>query len=116
VNHPVVNAQRTAIEDERRTTIKRIDGLQRSYADIVEAADLTSTDDEHDPEGATIGYERAQVWALLQQARAGLVALDAALRRIDDGTIAVCAVCQGPITVERLLALPQTQKCITCAA
>jgi DnaK suppressor protein len=110
-----VSAQRAAVEDERRRTAVLIDGLQRSYADIVAAAELTSTDDEHDPEGATIGYERAQVWALMRQARADLVALDAALVRIDEGTIAVCSVCSGPIAVERLLALPQTQTCISCA-
>jgi len=106
---------RAAVEAERRRTAERIDGLQQSYADIVEAAELTSTDDEHDPDGATIAYERAQVWALLRQARADLVALDEAIERIDDGTAAVCAVCHGPIALERLLALPQTRTCIRCA-
>jgi DnaK suppressor protein len=110
-----ISEQRAAIEDERRKTADLIDGLQRSYADIVAAAELTSTDDEHDPEGATIAYERAQVWALLRQARADLVSLDAALVRIEDGTTAVCAVCGGPIPIERLLALPQTQTCVSCA-
>jgi DnaK suppressor protein len=109
------SAQRAVIEDEQRRIAERIHGLQRSYVDVVAAAELTSTDDEHDPEGATIAYERAQVWALLQQARADLVALEVALVRIDEGTIAVCAVCGGPIAVERLLALPLTQTCISCA-
>ena len=107
--------QRAAVERQRRRTVERIEGLQRSYADIVEAAELTSTDDEHDPDGATIAYERAQVWALLRQAQADLVALDGALERIDNGTSAVCAVCAGTIAPERLLALPQTQTCIRCA-
>jgi DnaK suppressor protein len=110
-----VTRQRAAVERERRRTVERIEGLQRSYADIVEAAELTSTDDEHDPDGATIAYERAQVWALLTQARADLVALDDALERIDNGTSAVCAVCHGPIALARLLALPQTRTCIRCA-
>ena len=107
--------QRAAVERERLRTIERIAGLERSYSNIVEAAKLTSTDDEHDPEGATIAYERAQVWALLRQARADLVALDDALERIDNGTSAVCTVCRGPIALERLLALPQTRTCIRCA-
>ena len=110
-----VSAQLAAIDEERRRTGERIDGLQRSHADIVAAAELTSTDDEHDPEGATIAYERAMVWALLRQARADLVALDAARGRIDAGTMAVCERCEGPIAVERLLALPQTRTCINCA-
>jgi DnaK suppressor protein len=106
---------RGAVEVERRRTVERIDGLQRSYANIVEAAELTSTDDEHDPDGATIAYERAQVWALLRQAGADLVALDDSLERIDNGTSSVCAVCHGPIALERLLALPHARTCIRCA-
>ena len=90
--------------------------LERSFAGIVDAAELTSTDDEHDPEGATIAYERAQVSALLRQARDDLVALDGALERIDDGTLQTCAVCGDPIAVERLFALPSARTCIRCAS
>ena len=78
----------------------QIADLERSFAGIVEAAELTSTDDEHDPEGATIAYERAQVSALLRQARDDLVALDGALDRIDDGTVrpARCAAIRSRST------------------
>jgi RNA polymerase-binding transcription factor DksA len=106
---------RTAIEVERARTVDQITGLERNFAGIVEAAELTSTDDEHDPEGATIAYERAQVAALLRQARDDLVALDDALARVDDGTVPMCAVCSGPIALVRLLALPSTRTCIGCA-
>ena len=106
---------RDAIEIERARTIDQITNLERSFAGIVAAAELTSTDDEHDPEGATIAYERAQVSALLRQARDDLVALDGALERIDDGTLHKCAVCGDPIAVERLLALPSARTCIRCA-
>jgi hypothetical protein len=76
---------RAAIAAERRRTIDQIAALERSVAGIIEASELTSTDDEHDPEGATIAYERAQVLALLRQARDDLVALDHAIERVDDG-------------------------------
>ena len=45
--------------------------LEAIVAAIVEGSELTSTDDEHDPEGATIAYERTQAIALLRQARTG---------------------------------------------
>jgi DnaK suppressor protein len=106
---------RAAIEIERARTVDQIVGLERTFAGIVEAAELTSTDDEHDPEGATIAYERAQVSALLRQARDDLVALDGSLDRIASGTIGTCAVCSGPIALDRLLALPSTRTCIRCA-
>ena len=95
--------------------VDQIESLQRSFADIVEAAELTSTDDEHDPEGATIAYERALVSALLHRATDELAALDSARKRIDDGTIETCAVCHGPIGLSRLLALPSVRTCIDCA-
>ena len=106
---------RAAIAAERRRTADQIEALQRSFAGIVEAAESTSTDDEHDPEGTTIAYERAQVSALLRQARDDLAALDAATARVDDGSITTCAVCGGPIALDRVLALPTARTCIRCA-
>lgn len=106
---------RAAIAAERRRTADQIAALERSFAGIVDAAALTSTDDEHDPEGATIAYERAQVSALLRQARDDLIALDVATGRLDDGTITTCSVCGSPIALDRLLALPTTSTCIRCA-
>ena len=63
----------------RERTAAQIDALARDLDQIFEASELVSTDDEHDPEGTTIAYERAQVTALLAQARDDLDALDRAL-------------------------------------
>ena len=106
---------RDAIEIERGRVTDQIANLQHSFDGIVDGTELTSTDDEHDPEGTTIAYERAQVSALLTQARDDLVALDAAVQCIEDGTIETCEVCGGPIAYERLLALPGVRTCIQCA-
>lgn len=114
---PILDADRlrAAVVDERRRVTDQIADLETSVTEIVEASELTSSDDEHDPEGTTIAYERAQATALLQQARDDLVALDAALERIDQGTALDCSVCGGPIAMERLLALPGVATCIECA-
>ena len=106
---------REAIEIERARVSGQISSLQQSFNGIVDGTELTSNDNEHDPEGTTIAYERAQVSALLAQARDDLVALDAALDRLDNGTIETCAVCGGPIAFERLLALPGVRTCVKCA-
>ncbi len=106
---------RDAIEIERGRVTNQIANLQQSFGGIVDAAELTSTDDEHDPEGTTIAYERAQVSALLSQARDDLVALDAALGLVDNGRIETCDVCGGQIAFDRLLALPGIRTCIRCA-
>ena len=105
-----------ALELERARLGDQIANLQRSFTGIVDAAELTSTDDEHDPEGATIAYERAQASSLLQQARDDLLAVDEASDRIGNGTIETCRMCGGPIAFERLLALPGVSTCIRCAS
>jgi DnaK suppressor protein len=115
-DHLDTDQVRRAIDDERRRTVEQIRNLTRSFDAIVTAAELTSTDDEHDPEGATIAYERAQVWALLQQARVDLQSLEGACERMADNTLMICSTCGGPIAVARILALPGTTVCIRCAA
>lgn len=107
---------RDTVEAEHRRIAEQIVDLRNSFAGIVDAAQLTSTDDEHDPEGATIAYERAQVSALLHQAQEDLAALDLALERVDNGTAQTCESCGGSIALERLLALPTTRQCIRCAS
>lgn len=107
---------RAVIEGEREHILEQLTALQESFDGIVAGTELTSTDDEHDPEGTTVAYERAQVAAMLHQAESDLAALDHALQRVDDGTATICAVCGGPIAEERLLALPTTRTCIRCAS
>jgi DnaK suppressor protein len=44
-----------------------------------------------------------------------MAAIDAAIRRLDDGTFGTCTICGLAISPERLDALPATSTCITCA-
>lgn len=101
---------------EARTATERLVGsLTRQWDSIVAGSALTSDDDEHDPEGATVAFERAQVQDLLRQARADLADLDTATDRVRTGDYWVCERCGGPIAEERLEARPVTRVCIACA-
>ncbi|WIX83713.1 TraR/DksA C4-type zinc finger protein [Amycolatopsis carbonis] len=103
------------IERARAETSRRASALARQWDEIVAASQFTSGDDEHDPEGATIAFERAQVQALLRQAQDELVALGQAAERVLAGVYEVCERCGGPISEGRLTALPATRICIACA-
>jgi RNA polymerase-binding transcription factor DksA len=103
-----------AAEQER--TARQIASLEAVVAAIVEGSELVSTDDEHDPEGATIAYERAQAIALLRQARADLDALDVTSRHLEQDQQVVCEDCGREIDRERVAALPTTSRCVACAA
>ena len=101
---------------DRCATVRRIDALAGDVREVVEAASDVATDDEHDPEGATIAFERARVGALLEQARRHLVDIDDALTRLDDGRYGICERCGRTIAAARLEARPVARTCIACTA
>ncbi len=96
----------------RTETREQIAALTADYAAVVEASKGSNADDEHDPEGQTIGFERAQLAAVLDQARARLAELDAAVSRVADGSYGRCEVCGAPIGDARLEARPAARTCI----
>jgi DnaK suppressor protein len=105
-----------ALDAERRATVDQVAGLEREFGGIVAASQADNADDEHDPEGATIAWERQHVAALLEQAREHLVTVDEALRRLSEGGYGRCEVCGQPIAPERLAARPTATRCLTCAS
>ncbi|WP_141585533.1 TraR/DksA C4-type zinc finger protein [Actinomadura sp. WMMA1423] len=106
---------REVLEGERERTLAAVRALERDREGIVESARLSAVDDEHDPEGATLGFERAHVEALLASARGRLDDLDRALERLAAGTYGVCTSCGGPVGAGRLEARPAAALCISCA-
>ncbi|WP_018330665.1 TraR/DksA family transcriptional regulator [Actinomycetospora chiangmaiensis] len=96
----------------RDETRARITALEAQVANIVETASSSSGDDEHDPEGQTVAYDRAQAQALLALARADLAEIDAAFARLDAGTYGICEVCGREIPGERLEARPAARRCV----
>ena len=90
--------------------------LLRQHAQIVAASEDSNADDEHDPEGSTIAFERAQVATLLERTRSAGAELARALARLQDGSYGACERCGGLIGAGRLAARPDARTCITCAA
>ena len=107
---------REALDAERAETLDRITALRREFDGIVESTALVATDDEHDPEGATIAFERAQLAALLEAAEDNMASLDEALARLREGRYGTCQACGRPIGPARLAARPAARTCITCAS
>jgi RNA polymerase-binding protein DksA len=105
-----------ALAAERADALERLAGLERDFRGIVESAGTAGTDDEHDPEGATIAFERQHTAALLGQAREHLTRIDAAMSRLADGTYGICERCGQPIAAARLAARPVATTCMDCAS
>jgi len=103
------------LDTERDETSQRLAGLIRQLDAIVESCALSVSDDEHDPEGATLGFERAQVTALVGEARRHLDAVDQARTRLRTGTYGVCEGCGQSIGAERMAAHVTARSCVACA-
>jgi DnaK suppressor protein len=99
---------------ERMTTLARVEALTAEFDDIVAVTDVGNSDDEHDPEGSTIAFERARVATLVSQGRVYLGELDRAQARLADGTYGGCEQCGAAIPPERLVALPTARTCVQC--
>ena len=100
---------------QRLRALQRLGDLTRDFESVVSASRDTNADDEHDPEGTTIAFERSQIAALIRQARQHLEEVESALSRIEAATYGVCQACSRPIAGERLEARPTACTCIQCA-
>ncbi|RBY90557.1 TraR/DksA C4-type zinc finger protein [Blastococcus sp. TF02A-26] len=100
---------------ERDAARASIAALTGEFDAVVAASKASNADDEHDPEGATIAFERQQVAALLEAARRRLTDAEAAIARRDDGSYGVCEGCGHAIGAERLAVRPAARTCISCA-
>jgi RNA polymerase-binding protein DksA len=100
----------------RDAALGRVRARRADVDGMVEASRDSNADDEHDPDGATIAFERAQADALARDAAAQVEEADAALARLDSGTYGTCEACGQPIAVGRLEARPTARTCVGCAA
>ena len=99
VDHPA--ELRAALEEQRRFRIEQLSELAAAAA----AGPPTAPDDPHE--------EVADV--LRAGAETALADIEAALRRVENGTYGTCETCNGQIPLERLEILPMTALCMRCA-
>jgi len=102
-------AQRNEIVEE----IVRIkeDSLRKSQKDA--CGDLSGYS-FHMADMATDLYDREFLLGLAEGEQEMLYALDGAIKNLDEGIYGKCETCGGPISKQRLKAMPQAQCCIEC--
>ncbi|SMX64119.1 transcriptional regulator, TraR/DksA family [Brevibacterium iodinum ATCC 49514] len=107
---------RQRLEDERAETQALISRLTQGIDEVSAARQGDNSDDEHDPEGATLAFERSQAATLLEQSEDRLEEIAEAVDRLNAGTFGTCIGCGRPIAEARLEARPYAAKCVNCAA
>ncbi|HLS39260.1 MAG TPA: TraR/DksA C4-type zinc finger protein [Ornithinicoccus sp.] len=120
LDHAATDGLRTAalarLEEERADLRARLEQLTEDMAGFFESSRDSNADDEHDPEGQTIAFERSQLAAVTAQTREHLAEVEAAIERVHAGTYGICEVCDQPINPLRLEARPTARTCVEHAS
>jgi RNA polymerase-binding transcription factor DksA len=101
------------------TERERLEGLVRqreaegvgTESETDQISELSSLD-QHQGDLGTETFEREKDFSLLEQLEAEIGDLDAALRKVEEGTYGTCEICGSEIDSERLEAVPGTRTCI----
>jgi DnaK suppressor protein len=104
------------LSSARASALSDIATLGGELAGIAAATADSNIDDEHDPEGTTVAFERAQLATVLEQAQLRLVQIDEADARLRAGRYGSCERCSAPVGDERLSAIPTARLCMACAS
>jgi DnaK suppressor protein len=106
---------RSALASQLDAAQSQLAQLTRDLDGMMLASQSSNADDEHDPEGSTIAFEREQLSTVAQHVRSRISGFEQALVRIESGTYGICVSCGGPIAAGRLDARPDASTCIACA-
>jgi RNA polymerase-binding protein DksA len=103
---------KSLLEEERGRVVAAIENLHRENPGSMEDETDETPHDNHLADMATITYDREMSYSLEENSEHVLAAIDAALRRIEEGTYGICDRCGKPIGEERLEAVPWVTLCI----
>jgi DnaK suppressor protein len=102
---------RKALEEERAT----VNAQLAEQGSPVDSEGVEVDVDEGFADSAHATAERSQTLAIVEQLHAHRREIDAALKRMDDGTYGKCENCGQDIPFERMEARPTATRCISCA-
>lgn len=99
---------RQTLECQRREAMEILARLGRE----AQALDSDSGQDEADR--CVVSMSKESLFELSSKRRTALRLIEAALRRVADGSFGVCVACGDDIQSRRLQAVPWTQFCLAC--
>jgi DnaK suppressor protein len=110
-----VDRFREALLEERGRVEAAIENLHEEHpGTISDEAGEEAAYDNHLADTATETYDRELDYTLEENSEHVLADIEAALKRIEDGTYGICTNCGKQIPEERLEARPWATLCIDC--
>ena len=101
---------------ERERVVAALDYLHQENAGSLREESEEAPLADNLAETATVTLDREIDYSLEEASNHVLSAIDAALKRIADGTYGECTACGRPIGEDRLDAIPYAAQCIECRA
>ena len=107
---------REALLEERQRVEHALATLRDEHPGSLdeEVEEIAATSDNHLAETATATLGREIDYTLGENSGEVLAQIDAALKRIEDGTYGTCTNCGAEIPLQRLEAYPWASLCIEC--
>jgi RNA polymerase-binding transcription factor DksA len=109
-----LHGQLLANRDRLQREIETLSGQELSASVFQE--DETDSVDQHPADDASELFEREKNLSVLQTLDVSLQEVNAALRKVDQGTYGICERCGNPIPEKRLRALPEATHDVNCQA
>lgn len=94
--------------EEKQKTLEGLLNENENYESLKEEVDGDIAD------VAFQSYEKQLLIGLSQKEKQKLEAIDAALKRVEEGTYGVCVDCGCEVEEKRLMALPWALRCVKC--
>ncbi len=112
----MLNRLKRELEREKSRNIQLIKHIEDGGlgGSLSESVEELSVYDQHPGDVGSEVFERSKDFALREDARIKLNAIEHALRRMEQGNYGICDTCGREIPVERLEALPYTTQCVEC--
>lgn len=104
------------LDVQRKRIVSGIDHIERNMLNKSQrdsSGDLSGYT-FHMADQATDNFDTEFSLDLASNEQKFLNEIDAAIKRIDDGTFGACEQCQKPISIKRLQAIPYARFCIKC--
>jgi len=98
----------SGLREEHRELAHAIDRAQKEIRALTDSGPSDVVDDARDNASKEAAY------ASYSHNRIRLRKVELALQRISTGDFGICAVCEGPISLKRLQAIPWANNCIEC--
>jgi len=98
----------SGLREEQRELAHAIERAQKEIRALTDSGPSDVVDDSRD------NASKEAAFASYSQNRTRLRKVELALQRISKGDFGICAVCEGPIGLKRLHAIPWANNCIEC--